>query len=73
VVKAVRRGEPEPLSGSISTEVDITIKPADGDPYAATVKQAMLPAMLDILAEGEAVSVRYDPDSPTSALIYGGI
>jgi len=73
VINAIRRGETEPFSGSISTELDVTIKPATGAAYEATVKQAMLPAWLDILSEGEAVTVKYDPDSPTSALIYGGI
>jgi len=73
VINAIRRGEAEPFSGSISTELDLTIKPAAGAAYAATVKQAMLPAWLDTLSAGEAVTVKYDPDSPTSALIYGGI
>jgi hypothetical protein len=73
VITAIRRGAADPLSGSVSTELDITIKPANGEPYAATVKQSMLPAWLDTLSDGDAVSVKYDPDSPTSALIYGGI
>jgi hypothetical protein len=73
VITAIRRGVADPVSGSIKTELDITIKPAAGAPYAATVKQAMLPAWLDTLSAGEPVTVKYDPDSPTSALIYGGI
>ncbi len=73
VINAIRRGSTDPLSGSISTELDISIKPVDGAPYPATVKQSMLPAWLDTLSEGEAVTVKYDPDSPTSALIYGGV
>jgi len=73
VITALRRGEADPMSGSIKTEVDVTIKPPNGEPYPATVKQSMLPAWLDTLSEGDAVSVKFDPDSPTSALIYGGI
>ena len=73
VINAIRRGEVEPFSGSIKTELDLTIKPPTGSPYAATVKQAMLPAWLDTLSAGEAVTVKFDPDSPTSALVYGGI
>lgn len=73
VITALRRGVTDPISGSIKTEVDVTIKPPNGEPYAATVKQAMLPAWLDTLSDGDAVSVKFDPDSPTSALIYGGI
>jgi hypothetical protein len=33
----------------------------------------MLPAWLDTLSAGEAVTVKYDPDNRTSALIYGGV
>jgi hypothetical protein len=73
VINAIRRGTTDPISGSVSTELDISIKPADGAPYEATVKQAMLPAWLDTLSPGEAVSVKYDPDNPTSALIYGSV
>jgi len=71
VIRAIRRGDTDALSGSIKAELDLTIKPAGGDPYEATVKQAMLPAWLDTLTDGEVVTVKYDPDSPTSALIYG--
>ena len=73
VINDIRRGETDPLSGSVKTELDITIKPANGDAYPTTVKQSMLPAWLDTLSAGHAVTVKYDPDSPTSALIYGGI
>jgi hypothetical protein len=73
VITALRRGEADPISGSIKAEVDLTIKPPNGEPYPATVKQSMLPAWLDTLSDGDAVTVKFDPDSPTSALIYGGI
>lgn len=73
VITAIRRGEADPLSGSIKTEIDLNIKPADGDPYPATVKQSILPAWLDTLSAGEAVTVKYDPDNRMSALIYGGV
>jgi hypothetical protein len=50
VINAIRRGATEPLSGSVSTELDISIKPANGAPYETTFKQSMLPAWLDTLA-----------------------
>ncbi len=73
VISAIRRGEADPISGSVKAEVDVTIKPPTGGPYAATIKQAILPAWLDTLNPGDAVSIKYDPDSPTSALMYGNI
>ena len=73
VIDTIRRGQTDPISGSISTELDITIKPVQGNAYAATVKQAMLPAWLDTLSQGSTVSVKYDPDSPTAAIIYGDL
>jgi hypothetical protein len=73
VINAIRRGQADPITGSVSTELDITIKPPQGDAYPATVKQAMLPAWLDTLSQGSPVSVKYDPDSPTSAIIYGDL
>jgi hypothetical protein len=72
VISAIRRGESD-LSGSIRAEVDVTIKPADKAAYDATIKQSIMPAWLDTLSAGSTVSVKYDPDSPTSALMYGDL
>lgn len=55
---------------SIYTVFEVTIKPADGEAYAATVKQWMSPAMLEALPVGTAISVRYDSDDRTQAIIY---
>jgi len=71
VINTITPGETEPLSGSISTLFEVTIKPADGEAYQATIKQSMLAAALDDLSTGDAITVRYDPDDRTSALIYG--
>jgi hypothetical protein len=49
----------------------VSIKPSSGDPYQTTIKQSMLPAQMEGIAEGQSITVKYDPDSPTSALIYG--
>lgn len=72
VINAIRRGDAD-LSGSIRTEVDVTIKPADRDAYDTTIKQSIIVAWLDELSPGSTVSVKYDPDSPTSALMYGNL
>jgi hypothetical protein len=72
VINAIRRGETE-MGGGIKAEVDVTIKPADKAAYDAMIKQSILPAWLDTLSAGSTVSVKYDPDSPTSALMYGDL
>jgi NAD(P)H-dependent FMN reductase len=59
------------MGGGQQTEFDVSIRPADGDPFQTTISQSMLPAQLEGIAEGAAITVKYDPDSPTSALIYG--
>ncbi|MFL5835277.1 MAG: hypothetical protein ACJ76K_01675 [Solirubrobacteraceae bacterium] len=60
------------MGGGQETRFDVSIKPADGgDPFQTTITQSMLPAQLEGISEGSAITVKYDPDSPTSALIYG--
>jgi len=63
-------GGKESSGGAIDMVFEVTITPPDGDPYAATIRQPMLPTALDGLSSGHAISVRYDPDDPTAALIY---
>lgn len=73
VINSITKGEADPLSGSISTTFEVTIKPEDGEPYDATIVQAMLPAGLNTMSPGDAYIVRYDPDDRTQAMIYGQI
>ena len=70
VVHDIRVGGSQ-MGGSQQVEFDVTIKPGAGDPYQTTITQSMLPAQLEGLSEGSPITVKYDPDSPTSALIYG--
>jgi hypothetical protein len=71
VVHAIRpSGQPD-MSGGQNVDFDVSIRPADGDPYQTTITQSMLPAQMEGIADGAAITVKYDPDSPTSALIYG--
>lgn len=71
VIDTIAPGEAAPMSGSIDTVFAITINPPDGDAYATTVKQAMLPSALEEMSTGNAITVRFDPDDRSSALIYG--
>jgi hypothetical protein len=58
------------MGGGQETQFEVSIKPAEGDPFQTTITQAMLPAQMEDLSEGKSITVKYDPDSPTSALIY---
>ena len=71
VVHAIRQTGNTDVGGGQEVEFDVSIKPATGDPFQTTIKQSMLPAQMEGISEGQSITVKYDPDSPTSALIYG--
>jgi len=71
VVHSIRPTGNTDMGGGQETQFDVSVKPAAGDPYQTTITQAMLPAQLEGISEGAAITVKYDPDNPTSALIYG--
>jgi hypothetical protein len=71
VVHAIRETGQTDVGGGQEVEFDVSIKPATGDPYQTTITQSMLPAQMEGISEGASITVKYDPDSPTSALIYG--
>jgi hypothetical protein len=69
VLKGIRAvGSPD-ISGGTRHEFDVTIVPDGGNPYDATVSQVMLPAQMESLAEGAAVTVKYDPSNPSAAIL----
>jgi hypothetical protein len=63
-------GETDP-GGSKKIEFAVTITPSGGEAYQATISQYMLPAQLEGMSEGGAITVKFDPDNPQMALIYG--
>ena len=71
VVHSIRPTGQTDIGGGQQVDFDVSIRPAAGDPYQTTISQSMLPAQLEGISEGAAITVKYDPDSPTSALIYG--
>jgi hypothetical protein len=71
VVHDIRPSGQTEMGGGQQVEFDVSIKPTTGDPYQTTIKQSMLPAQMEGISEGQSITVKYDPDSPTSALIYG--
>jgi hypothetical protein len=70
-VLAIRQTGQTDMSGGQETDFDVTITPAGGQPYQTTIRQSMLPAQMEGLSEGKDVTVKYDPDDPSQALIYG--
>ena len=59
------------ISGGQKVDFAVSIRPASGDPFQTTISQSMLPAQMEGLSEGQAITVKYDPDAPAVALIYG--
>jgi ribosomal protein L11 len=70
VIEAMRATGETDMGGGHATEVDVTITPPGGPAYETTIKQSFLPAQLEGLAPGSAITVKYDPDNPAAALIY---
>ena len=71
VVHTIRPTGQTDVGGGQWTDFDVSIKKPDGELYQTTIRQGMLPAQLEEISEGAAITVKYDPDSPTMALIYG--
>jgi hypothetical protein len=63
-------GTPD-ISGGTMYAVAVTYRPEGADPIETTVDQSFLPFQLETLSEGSAITVKYDPDDPTSAVIHG--
>ncbi len=71
VIRAIRPTGETDMGGGQKTEVDVTIAPDGGTPYETTITQSFLAAQLEGLAEGAPITVKFDPDNPSAALIYG--
>ena len=71
VIHSIRPTGQTDMGGGQQIEFDVSIKPEGGEAYQTTISQSMLPAQMEELAEGKTITVKYDADSPTSALIYG--
>jgi hypothetical protein len=71
VIESIRPTGETDMGGGQRMEIDVTITPAGGTAYDTTITQSFVPAQLEGLAPGDAISVKYDPDDPSAALIYG--
>jgi hypothetical protein len=59
------------LGGGHKMEFDLTVHPDGGEDYAAHVSQALHDATLQGIAEGGIVTVKVDPEDPSSMLVWG--
>ena len=70
VIKSMHAVGTPDISGGAKHHIHVTIAPDGGAPYDATVEQSLLPAQLEGLSEGMAVTVKYDPDNPSAAILH---
>ncbi len=70
VIKSIAAAGPPDVAGATPHHVGVSIAPDGGAPYDAVVEQSLLPFQLETLAVGGMVTVKYDPDLPTSAIIH---
>src|SRR5687767_15870626 len=64
VIHAIRPTGQAEFGGGEKVEFDVSIRPAAGEPYQTTILQSMLPAQMEGISEGMAITVKYDPDAP---------
>lgn len=70
-IDAIRATGGPDFSGATPHEFDVTVSPAGGEPYSTTIKQGMLPAQMEGISQGMACTVKYDPDNPAMASLWG--
>jgi hypothetical protein len=70
VIHAIKPTGETDISGGQKVDFDVSIRPEGGELYQTTITQSILPAQMEGLSEGQAITVRYDPDAPAMALIY---
>ena len=69
VIRGIQAAGTPDISGATRHQIRVTIAPDGGAPYEAVIEQAMLPAQMETLSEGLPVTVKYDTDNPSAALL----
>jgi hypothetical protein len=59
------------VGGGKEIQFEIEVRPADANPYAATFTQFMVQSVMDSVSEGSQITVRVDPDDPSSMMFWG--
>ena len=70
-VKAMAETGNTDMGGSKEIRFEVEVRPAGGSPYAATFSQFMIQGSMSGVAEGSEITVRVDPDDPTSMIFWG--
>ena len=70
VIHGIRATDQTDMSGGRKYEFDVSIRPASGELYQTQISQHMLPVQMEGLADGQAITVKYDPEAPQMALIH---
>ncbi len=70
VIEAMRPTGGKQFGGGTPYAIDVVVTPPGGSPYATTIQQSLLAAQLEGLSEGQAVTVKYDPENPGAAVLY---
>jgi DNA-binding LytR/AlgR family response regulator len=61
-------GTPD-VSGATMHAIAVTFRPEGAEPIETTIEQSLLPFQLEGLSEGLPCTVKYDPDSPSAAVL----
>jgi hypothetical protein len=62
-------GTPD-MSGATMHAIAVTYRPEGADPIEATIEQSLLPFQLEGLSDGQACTVKFDPDNPSAAILH---
>jgi hypothetical protein len=62
-------GTPD-MSGATMHAIAVTYRPEGADPIEATIDQNLLPFQLEGLSDGQACTVKFDPDNPSAAILH---
>lgn len=55
--------------GGSENVIELTVKPAGGEPYSVTINQYIYPS--NPFTAGQDVNVKVDPDDPNTVMIWG--
>lgn len=66
-------GAKDPLSGGVEYALEVEVRPAGGEPYAATFNQQLVSAAVESYEGkvGSEIVVNVDPEDPHSMLLWG--
>lgn len=70
VIQSMRATGGKQFGGGTPYAIDVSVTPAGAAPYVTTIQQSLLAAQLEGLSEGQAVTVKYDPENPGAAVLY---